>query len=80
LRPRLTTGLPFSLAHTDVHTLLRTHHTMNPGATQYHSEKLFPYVRRGTVHPCSFLRAGSELRRTPLVRTSQNSLSTHLGE
>jgi hypothetical protein len=46
-------------AHTDVHTLLRTQHTVNPSATQQHSEKLFPYVRRGTVHPCSFLRAGS---------------------
>jgi hypothetical protein len=43
LRPRLTTGLPFSLAHTHgcawpqaySQCLLRKHHTLNPSATQY---------------------------------------------
>src|SRR5215212_573585 len=64
-RPASRRVCPSRSAHTDVHTLIRTHHTVNPSATQHHSEKLFPYVRRGTVHPCSFLRAGSELLRTP---------------
>src|SRR5215207_5585286 len=68
---------PSRSAHTDVHTLLRTHHTVNPSTTQHHSEKLFPYGRRGTVHPCSFLRPGGELPRIPKRRSSQNTCCKH---
>jgi hypothetical protein len=42
LRPRLTTGLPFSLAHTDAHALLRTHHTYVRSRTQCSLEDVFP--------------------------------------
>ena len=41
MRPRLTTGLPFSLAHTDAHALLQMHHTQVRSVAQYLPEDYF---------------------------------------
>jgi hypothetical protein len=60
LRPHLTTGLPFLLAHKGAHALIRLHHTLNPSPTQSPLE-VFPAVGRclrvALRHTLSFMPA-----------------------
>jgi hypothetical protein len=65
LRSRLATGLPFSLAPTDAHALLRMHRTQVPSVAPYLLED---YLPRGTMPPGCFASRSFPLMSTLLPR------------
>jgi hypothetical protein len=76
LRPRLTTGLPFSRRRSArAHGMYRT----NSEEGDIYAEWPFISIQAGRMY-ARWLFLTSELLRTPCMRTSQNSYSTHLGE